>query len=83
MTWKLFNEPPTPGTRFVALHCDMGGAEVYLYGEDRHVYDAHGVDVFESEIADSGMADWLFDMGFVFWMPLPEGQRLFFEGVGG
>ena len=75
MTWQnlVTDAPPAPGTRFVALHCDMGGAGLYRYGDDGHLHDAGGDDVFDKPVDGVDVSDWLWDAGYLFWAPLPEG----------
>lgn len=73
MTWKLFNEPPTPGTRFVALYSDGSGASVYWYDEQAHLFDATGEDMFGQAVTGQEIENWLFDAGYLYWAALPKG----------
>lgn len=82
MTWNLFNEPPQPGTRFVALYIDGSGASVYRYDDEKHFFDATGEDMFGQAVTSQEIESWLFDAGYLHWVALPEGQRLFFEEAG-
>lgn len=82
MNWTLFEDPPQPGTRFVALYSDGSGASVYFFREDGHVLLPSGEEMGEA-LTPAALSDWLWDAGYLFWMPMPEWQKLFFEEVGG
>lgn len=76
MNWQSTLTPPENGTRFVALHCDGGGAGVYLLDDDGVLWDGHG------DYCGKPDDEWLMDVGFCAWAPLPDGMKLFFEGAG-
>lgn len=82
MNWHLFNAPPQPGTRFVALYSDGSGASVYRYDDEKHLIDATGEDICGQPVTSQKIESWLFDAGYLHWAVLPEGQKLFFEGTG-
>ena len=75
MSW-LFGEPPTRGSRFVALFDDGSGAALFLWGDDGHLLDADGDDhgVMDREELD----DWLYETGHWCWTALPEGYAVGF-----
>ena len=75
MSW-LFGEPPTRGSRFVALFDDGSGAELFVWGDDGHLLDADGDDhgVMDREELD----DWLYETGHWCWTALPEGYAVGF-----
>ena len=75
MSW-IFGEPPTRGSRFVALFDDGSGAELFVWGDDGHLLDADGDDhgVMDREELD----DWLYETGHWCWSALPEGYAVGF-----
>lgn len=73
--------PPAPGTRIVALHADGSHADLFFFREDGHVITQTGRD-FEEVFEPIQFSDWLWDSGYLFWIALPEGMRLFFEEAG-
>jgi|GEM_PF-967233 hypothetical protein len=75
MSW-IFGEPPTRGSRFVALYDDGSGAELFVWGDDGHLLDADGDDhgVMDREELD----DWLYETGHWCWTALPEGYAVGF-----
>ena len=73
MSW-IFGEPPTRGSRFVALFDDGSGAELFVWGDDGHLLDADGDDhgVMDGE----DLEDWLYESGHWCWTALPEGYAV-------
>ena len=76
--WR-FAEMPTRGTRFVALRKDGRGAEVFARMPLGAVVDAEGNGCLPAWATDAALASWFEDAGFAFWLPLPDGMKLFFE----
>ena len=76
MSW-IFGEPPTRGSRFVALYDDGSGASLFVWGDDGHLFDADGDDhgVMDGE----DLKDWLYESGHWYWTALPQGYALGFE----
>lgn len=80
MSWQFFDNPPKPGTRFVALFADCSGAEIFYLSDKGALVDSCGAEILRG--ADGALADWLLEAGFVAWVALPDGLRLFFEEAG-
>lgn len=63
--------------------CTRLGARIYQLRRDgwqiRTVRDMHGNDVLGGFVSTEALQDWLLEAGFIFWLPLPDGMRLFFE----
>lgn len=76
--WR-FAEMPARGTRFVALRKDGRGAEVLFRTPLGAVMDADGNERLPAWATDAALASWFVDAGFAFWLPLPDGMRLFYE----
>ena len=77
--WR-FAEMPARGTRFVALRKDGRGAEVFFRTPLGAVMDAEGNERLPAWATDAALVAWFVDAGFAFWLPLPDGMQLFFEG---
>lgn len=77
--WR-FVEMPARGTRFVALRKDGRGAEVFFRTPMGAVMDTDGNERLPAWATDAALVSWFGDAGFAFWLPLPDGMRLFFEG---
>ena len=78
--WR-FAEMPARGVRFVALRKDGRGAEVFARMPLGAVVDAEGNGRLPMWATDAALVAWFVDAGFAFWLPLPDGMKLFFEGV--
>ena len=76
--WR-FAEMPARGTRFVALRKDGRGAEVFFRTPLGAVVDGDGEERLPTWATDAALVSWFGDVGFAFWLPLPDGMRLFFE----
>lgn len=76
--WR-FAEMPARGTRFVALRKDGRGADVFFRTPLGAVMDADGNERLPAWATDAALVSWFEDAGFAFWLPLPDGMRLFFE----
>lgn len=77
--WR-FAEMPARGTRFVALRKDGRGADVFSRTRLGSVLDAEGKLCLPMWATDAALVSWFEDAGFAFWLPLPDGMQLFFEG---
>ena len=76
--WR-FAEMPARGTRFVALRQDGREAEVFFRTPLGAVVDSDGFRM-SAGTSDDDFQLWFVAMGFAFWLPLPDGMQLFFEG---
>ena len=76
----LFAEMPARGVRFVALRKDGRGADVFFRTPLGAVVDGDGEERLPAWASDAALASWFVDAGFAFWLPLPEGLKLFYEG---
>ena len=76
--WR-FAEMPARDTRFVALRKDGSGAEVFARMPLGAVVDARGNGCLPAWATDAALVSWFEDAGFAFWLPLPNGMKLFFE----
>ena len=76
--WR-FAEMPSRGTRFVALRKDGRGAEVFFRTSLGAVVDGDGEECLPAWATDAALVAWFEDAGFAFWLPLPDGMKLFFE----
>ena len=77
--WR-FAEMPACGVRFVALRKDGRGADVFSRTRLGSVLDAEGKLCLPMWATDAALVSWFEDAGFAFWLPLPDGMQLFFEG---
>ena len=77
--WR-FAEVPARGTRFVALRKNGLGAVVFFRTPLGAVVDSDGFRM-SAGTSDDDFQLWFVAMGFAFWLPLPDGMQLFFEGV--
>ena len=77
--WR-FAEMPARGTRFVALRKDGRGVDVFFRTPLGAVMDADGNERLPAWATDAALVSWFGDAGFAFWLPLPDGMKLFFEG---
>ena len=73
MSW-IFGEPPTRGSRFVALFDDGSGAELFVWGDDGHLLDADGDD--HGVMEGWELEEWLYESGHWYWTALPEGYAV-------
>ena len=78
MNWR-FAEMPSRGTRFVALRKDGSGAEVFFRTPLGSVLDAEGKLRLPMWATNAALVSWFEDAGFAFWLPLPDGMKLFYE----
>lgn len=78
MSW-LYDEAPPRG-RFVALYDDGSGAEVFYRTPLGVVTDGDGEARLPAWATDAALVAWFVDAGFAFWLPLPDGMKLFYEG---
>lgn len=76
----LFAEMPARGVRFVALRKDGRGADVFFRTPLGAVVDGDGEERLPAWASDAALASWFVDAGFAFWLPLPDGMKLFYEG---
>lgn len=76
--WR-FAEMPARGVRFVALRKDGRGADVFFRTPLGAVVDADGNERLPAWATDAALVSWFEDAGFAFWLPLPDGMKLFFE----
>lgn len=78
--WHLVSEmAPSRGVRFMVLYADGSGGAVFYRQPLGTVRDSHGIDVLGGFARTEALQDWLLEAGFIFWLPLPDGVRLFFE----
>lgn len=78
--WKLCSvEQPHYGIRFMALFADGSGGTVFWRTPLGKLKDEHGDDVFDGYANDEALGNWLIEAGYLFWLPLPDGMKLFFE----
>lgn len=78
--WR-FAEMPARGTRFVALRKDGRGAELFSRTRLGSVMDVEGNLCLPMWATNAALVSWFGDAGVAFWLPLPDGMELFFEGV--
>ena len=76
--WR-FAEMPERGTRFVTLRKDGRGADLFFRTPMGAVMDTDGNERFPAWETDVALLAWFVSAGFVCWLPLPGGMRLFFE----
>lgn len=75
--WR-FIEMPARGTRFVALRRGCGAA-MFFRTPLGTVVDTDGFRM-PAGTSDEAFRLWFVDAGFAFWLPLPDGLKLFYEG---